>query len=268
MKLHILTITWNGAKRLKDLHPTLINSLTGIDYTWYIRDNASTDNTEEVVKSFDGNIAYFKYSTNTESFSQGNNFLFKQSNAGPDDYVLLLNDDIIFNDTKSLKAMISVLDKDQGVGVVGTKLKYIGTDLIQHAGVVFHKSLRTPMHLRANEKDDKLSSIDRLFQAVTGACLLTRASIYSELNGLDENYKWAFEDIHFCLKVHYDLKKKVVYCGQTNISHEESATLKKHPVNKLMMPTNVKYYMSNWRDRVILDQDHYKEKRHNVYQAK
>ena len=39
------------------------------------------------------------------------------------------------------------------------------------------------------------------FSAVTAACLLVRAAVYDDVNGLDENYAVAFNDVDFCLKL-------------------------------------------------------------------
>ena len=39
------------------------------------------------------------------------------------------------------------------------------------------------------------------FSAVTAACLLVRAAVYDDVNGLDENYAVAFNDVDFCLRV-------------------------------------------------------------------
>ena len=37
-----------------------------------------------------------------------------------------------------------------------------------------------------------------------------------------------------------------MYCGKTNVYHEESASLKKNPVNKMMMPHNVSAFRKKW----------------------
>ena len=35
-KLHIITLNWNGKDKLKELYPSLINSLSAIDYQSHI----------------------------------------------------------------------------------------------------------------------------------------------------------------------------------------------------------------------------------------
>ena len=39
------------------------------------------------------------------------------------------------------------------------------------------------------------------FSAVTAACLLVRKAVYNEVNGLDESFAVAFNDVDFCLRV-------------------------------------------------------------------
>ena len=41
---------------------------------------------------------------------------------------------------------------------------------------------------------------------------------------------------------------KIVYCGNTVILHEESASLKKNPVQKLFMHNNVTHFKKKWWD--------------------
>jgi GT2 family glycosyltransferase len=113
-----------------------------------------------------------------------------------------------------------------------------------------------------------------MFQAVTGAAAITKAEYFrnsfnqnkSGIKGMDENYHWAFDDVDLCLSIKYNMNKKIVYCGDTNISHEESASLKKNPVNKLFLNHNLRYMFGKWGERYIIDQDIYtKNSRHNLY---
>jgi hypothetical protein len=255
-KLHIITLNWNGEDKLKHLAPSLVNSLNDIDYNWLIKDNASTDNSIDYLKSLNNkNIEIISYKDNLQNFSQGCNYIFNIANPKPNDLILLLNNDIIFNDKNSIKKMISLLKED--VGIVGAKLLFNNTKKIQHAGVVFHNKHKLPHHFRINEMDDLNSSKNRYFQAVTGACLLTKAEYYALSDKMDEKYHWAFEDIDLCLKINKFLNKKIIYCGDTNIFHEESATLKKNPVKNLFMQHNINYFFNKWTARYIVDHDTY-----------
>lgn len=273
--IHICTLTWQGSDRIKKLTPTLLSNLNDLNHSWvwHIKDNNSNDDTLDYLKNLNNsNFNIIPYKNNIQNFSEGMNYLFNIASPKDDDYVLLLNNDIIFNDTTSIRNMLSIM-KDPSVGVVGARLLYTNTDTIQHAGVVFHNKYKMPMHFRASEKTDVNAEKNREFQAVTGAALLTQAKYYknvctsnkSGISGLKENLIWSFDDIDLCLAIKYNMNKKIVYCGKTNIFHEESASLKKNPTNKLFMNHNIKILKEAWEDKIILDQDDYKNTKYNLF---
>jgi GT2 family glycosyltransferase len=256
------------------LKESLIPALDGLDYTWFIKDNASKDNTVATASMWGDTVKVFSYKDNKQNFSEGCNFLFREASPNDKDYIMLLNNDVIFKDTASIKKMLDIIQKDDTVGVVGARLLYTNTNLLQHAGVVFNPTYKTPMHFRANQQSDKDAEKNRMFQAVTGAAAITKAEYFrnsfnqnkSGIKGMDENYHWAFDDVDLCLSIKYNMNKKIVYCGDTNISHEESASLKKNPVNKLFLNHNLRYMFGKWGERYIIDQDIYtKNSRHNLY---
>lgn len=272
--LHLLTLTWNGADKLDKLHTSLVPALEGIDHHWWIKDNASKDDTIVKVSSWGDKVTGIAYKDNRQNFSEGCNFLFQAAKPADNDYVMLLNNDVIFNDKDSIKNMMSIIQKDDSVGAIGARLLYTGTDTLQHAGVVFTPSFRTPQHFRAGQKSDDDATRNREFQVVTGAVLITKAEYFKQafknksgVSGMDENYHWAFDDVDLCLSIKYDMKKKIIYCGNTNIFHEESASLKKNQVNKLFLSHNLQYLYRKWDNRYVIDMDAYKDTRYNLYRG-
>lgn len=272
--LYLLTLTWNACNKLTNLKKSLLPALKDIDFTWLIKDNASRDDTITVASSWGDNIKVISYPNNNQNFSEGMNYLFDVASPKDNDLVMLLNNDVGFNDTKSIKNMINIMEKDNSVGAVGARLMYTGTNALQHAGVVFSNRHAMPIHFRCREISDKNAEANRLFQVVTGAVLLTKAEYFkkaciknsSGINGMDENLRWAFDDVDLCLTINHNMEKKIVYCGDTNIFHEESASLKKNPANKLFQSHNTKYLLEKWKNRYILDQDSYaKDVKHNLY---
>ena len=142
--LNILTLNWQGKEKLERLYPSLINSLNNIEYKWFIKDNGSTDGSASLIEGWNNpHIYLMKCNHNRDNFSLGCNLLFKESKSNHDDLILLLNNDIIFNDHNSLNNMITIIQNDE-VGVVGAKLKFTNTNTVQHAGVVFIHSISCP----------------------------------------------------------------------------------------------------------------------------
>jgi len=267
MHINVFTLNWNGKDKLQTLYPTLINSLSDLNYTWFVKDNGSKDDSVSYLNSLnDDKIKCIAYKNNLQNFATGMNYLFAEAAPNDEDLIVLLNNDVIFNDSNSLKYMMSIINNDPNVGVVGARLLYTGTKKIQHAGVVIDNKHKMPMHYRAHQEIDKDSEKNREFQSVTAAVVLTKAKYFknicttnkSGINGMDENFHWAFEDVSMCLSIKYNMNKKIVYCGNTNIYHEESASLKKVPSNKLFMPHNTNYFLKLWADRYTLDHDAYK----------
>lgn len=260
--IHIFTLTWNGQEKLEKLAPTLWENVRMFgahrvfrSFEWHIRDNGSSDDTIKAVEGFKFSKVY-EVGHNRDSFAKGMNYLFEQANPDDTDLILLLNNDMIFGDERSLLNMVELLTASD-VGMVGARLLYNDTNLLQHAGVIFSQRYNNlPYHYRHKEISDAAAEKNRYFQAVTAACCLLRAKDWRAVNGMDENYWWCFEDVDLCFAIR-SLGKKIAYCGKTKIYHEESASLKKNPVNKMMMPQNVDRFKQKWHNKYIIDHDRY-----------
>lgn len=135
------------------------------------------------------------------NFSAINNFGRK---AARGQQLLLLNNDIEILSDDFLKEML-MYSQRADVGCVGAKL-YFPDDTIQHGGVFLginqtaghsHKS-----HPRASAGDLYRLATPQNLMAVTGACLMVKASLYDECGGLDEQaFAVAYNDIDLCLKL-------------------------------------------------------------------
>jgi len=253
-KLMIFTLHWNAKEKIERLYKSLIPAVEMYDYKWWIKDNGSKDGSAEYLSSIQSDrVDTFFCGHNTDSFAGGMNVLFERTKPADDDVIMLLNNDLWFNDKNSVVEMFKLLTDD--VGMVGARILYPDGQKLQHAGVYFSKKYNYfPYHYRHQEVADESAKKNREFQAVTGALVLIRAGDYRRICisnksgrvGMDEGFFWSFEDIDACLSVKYGMNKKIMYCGKTNVFHEESATLKKNPMHKLMMGTNAKLFRSKW----------------------
>jgi len=113
------------------------------------------------------------------------------------------------------------------VGVVGAKLIYPDRTL-NHTGIVIgpHGGLADTPFAKADERTIGLAwhSAAREVSAVTGACLLTRASLYRQLGGFDEqDFGVAYNDVDYCLRVRA-AGHRIIYTPQAKLMHWGSAT--------------------------------------------
>lgn len=145
------------------------------------------------------------------------------------DYYLLLNNDVEVIDPDWMRSMVSVCQRSD-VGVVGAKLLY-PDDTVQHAGVFMItcgsvNELGGPAHAfthldRSDAGYMRRASLVQDVSIVTGACLMTGRDVFEELNGLDENFVVAFNDVDYCLRVRKS-GRLVVYNPDALLYHYES----------------------------------------------
>jgi len=214
----------NGLPYLKSCLASLYKN-TDYSFNVIVVDNVSTDRSQEWLTEFAKKVNNCTVHFNKKpdsGFSEGNNIGLRYAK---NKYVMLLNNDTLIIQQGWLWTLISELETDETVGLVGPKLLY-PNDLIQHAGVNFGYQPEThhiaPFHLgRFARRDSKFFNVRREVPAVTGACQLTRRELLKD--GLDETYKkGGYEDMDFCCKVR-KLGYKIIYVP-VELYHYEGAT--------------------------------------------
>lgn len=152
------------------------------------------------------------------------------------EYVCLLNDDIEIIDSNWLKEMVSLASRE-GTGCVGAKLLY-PDNTIQHAGVILGLGGYAAHSHRGMARNAPgyfcRAQIRQQLSAVTGACLVVKRSIYDAVNGLDEAFKVAYNDVDFCLRVQA-LGYKNIYTPFAELIHYESKTRGEDTSSEKMM---------------------------------
>ncbi len=139
------------------------------------------------------------------------------------DYLLFLNDDIEATQDGWMREMLSQAQL-RHVGVVGAKLLYPDTDLIQHAGITnvrlgpVHKLQR--MHDQKSHYFGFNRGIHNLMGA-TGACLMLSREKFNEVGGFPEELPVAFNDVDLCYSVHQRGYYNVC-CNHISLYHHES----------------------------------------------
>lgn len=120
-------------------------------------------------------------------------------------YLLLLNNDTEVVTRNWIEELLMYAQRDD-VGAVGCMLYYEDYS-IQHAGIVIGLGAhRTAGHTHYRMQKENLGYMGRLcyaqnVSAVTGACLMTKKSLYDELSGLDEEFAVALNDVDYCLRL-------------------------------------------------------------------
>ena len=192
------------------------------------------------------------------NFSAINNFGRKFAKG---DYLLLLNNDVeVINDSWLTEMLMQA--SRPGVGLCGAML-YYPDETIQHAGIItglggyaghshkYKKRGGSGYMFRAATVQD--------FSAVTAACLLVRSEVFDQLEGLDEGFTVAFNDVDFCLRAR-QAGWRVAWTPYAQLYHYESKSRgidEKDPVKKARFAGEQKRLYDRFGRRAILCDPYY-----------
>lgn len=140
------------------------------------------------------------------------------------EFILQLNNDTTLLTKDWLEIFIGYAQNTE-IGAVGARL-YYEDKTIQHAGIIVGISgiagnalVNLPYGKHAYFGREAAT---RNVLAVTGACLFARRNLYYEVGFMDEeNFKVAFNDVDFCLKL-YEKGYRNVYNPYVELIHYES----------------------------------------------
>ncbi len=226
-KVSILIPNKDNSKLLKDAINSIIENTTYNNYEIVVIENGSTE--KETLKYYDElkdkpKVKILRIDENGEfNYSRLINLGVKNIDG---DFVLQLNNDTKILTKNWLEMMIGYSQQKE-IGAVGGRL-YYEDKTIQHAGIIVGLSGIAGNMLVNLPYGEKAyfgrESATRNVAAVTGACLLCRRELYEEVGYMDEEqFKVAFNDVDFCLKL---LEKgyRNVYIPYVELYHYESKT--------------------------------------------
>ncbi|SEA48522.1 Glycosyltransferase, GT2 family [Oribacterium sp. KHPX15] len=172
------------------------------NYEILVVDNGSSENNRKLIHRYlTENDCKYVYEEFQFNFS-------KMCNIGAEiaqkEYYLFLNDDIEIFQEDWLDRLVGQAIQEN-VGVVGAKLFYPMSTIIQHAGVA--KLKEGPGHSFAGKNDkyvyyNQFNRSDYNVSCVTGACLMIDKEVFNQVGGFDEGFAVAYNDVDLCFKVH------------------------------------------------------------------
>ncbi len=237
---------------LKKCIESILTRSTYDNYTILIVDNQSSQ--EETFRYFtdiedNPKVNIIRYDK-PFNYSSINNYAVKHTGA---EYIIFLNNDTEVISPDWIESMLEFVQRSD-VGAAGGLLLY-PDNTIQHAGIIIglYNNIGNPFHKMHRDSVGYFgrNRIVQNLSAVTGACLMTRKSVFDAVEGFDENYHHDYSDIDFCLKIR-GKDYLVVYTPYAQLYHHKhitagaNDTLKKHKY----VIDDMEFFHKKWKNTI------------------
>ena len=227
-KTAVVILNWNGVEMLTRFLPQVID-YSRDDAVVYVADNASTDNSLEVLRKHFPEVNLVVLDKNW-GFAEGYNRALEQIEA---EYYVLLNSDVEVSH-HWLTPMIEFMDNHPDVAACQPKLlSEKSRDSFEYAGAsggfidcYGYPFCRGRMFDTVETDNGQYDYATEILWA-TGACMVVRASDFKEAGGFDARFFAHSEEIDLCWRM--SLMGKKIYCiPDSFVYHIGGATLPKN----------------------------------------
>lgn len=255
MDLSIIIVSWNVKNLLKKCLESIYRETKNIKYEVFVVDNASKDETVEMVQNEFPQV-HLIANQNNLGFAKANNQAIQQAKG---DFILLLNPDteIIEN---ALDKMVSFMKSHPEAGVAGCQIlnpdRTIQPSVRRFPTLASHIIILLKLHnfFSRAKSIRNYYIMDFSYQAmkevdqVMGACLMTKREVIDKVGLLDDKFFIWYEEVDFCQRV----KKagwKVLFSPEAKIIHEKGKSFDQYlPVEKqAMLNKSILYYFHKHR---------------------
>lgn len=230
-KISIVIVNLNNKDLTLNCLKSIANNIKEILFEILLVDNGSNDGSIEAFKSlakdkfWKGKLKLLQNKTNL-GYAKANNQGIKIAGG---EYVLLLNNDTLLN-KDSIKNLLSFVENNKDVGVVGSKLLNIdgSTQMSCYNFPTVVNAIKEYWFGQKGLFEKFVPSGDspKNVDAVVGAVFLMTRESLNKVGLLDERYFAYFEDLDYCRRV-WKKGLKVYYLPSSEVTHYHGATFKK-----------------------------------------
>ncbi len=198
-KIGVVTVTYNSAGFIDDFMNSMLQQ-THRDFILYIIDNASSDDTLERIRHFNDPRIQTIANTDNLGVAAANNQGINLSLSQDCDFVLLINNDTIFN-PDMLERLIDGASA-YNCDMIVPKITYFDPpDIIWCAGGTFTRwNFYSPFHYGDGQKDIGQFDRPRRIDYCPTCCMLIKAGVFDRIGLMDEKYFVYFDDLDFCYR--------------------------------------------------------------------
>jgi GT2 family glycosyltransferase len=218
-KIGVVTITYNSEKVLEAfLQSTL--SQTYSNFILYVIDNISQDSTLTILEKYKEERIKIIRNNKNVGVAKGNNQGIQLAINDACDYIMLLNNDVEFENTlfSNLVQHVELLN----ASMIAPKMMYHPeVNLIWWAGTFLEKKNGYLNYHRGIHEEDKgqYNNIETVDYAPT-ACVLMKKNVIDDIGLMDEKYFAYFDDTDFFYRIFKQNKHKLIYFPHAKFYHK------------------------------------------------
>ncbi len=225
MKLSIVVVHFRKPELLKLCLDSIKNTVKLTDYEIIVVDSMSSRASQQLMRERYPEIKFLPFSENL-GYARGVNIGLQQATG---EYILIMNYDIIVPE-HSLDAMVSYMEANRDIGMLGPQIRYLN-DTLQNSYFRYYTpatiiARRTPLgklnYFKKISDDFLMTDTDpnqlQTPDWIMGAMMLISRTAYEAVGGMDERFFFYFEDVDWCRRI-WHAGFKVVYYPKAMIYH-------------------------------------------------
>ena len=218
-KVAVVVISYNGAELLRKFIPPILNSNYD-DFEVYVIDNASTDDTAELLTSEFPTVNVITIPIN-KGFTNG----YVEGLAQIDhEYYVLISSDIEVS-SEWIKPIIDLMEADETIAACQPKMKdYKDKSLFEYSGsaggymdTFGYPFCRGRIFFTMEEDKGQYEDTREVFWA-SGGCLFIRSKLYHQAGGLDNDFYAHMEEIDLCWRLK-NMGYRIMVCPKSVVYH-------------------------------------------------
>lgn len=224
--LSVIIVDYFKAKNVLENVSSILKQKGVSDLEIIIIDNSCDSQNFEILKTLKkkSEVKLIKSSCNI-GYSKANNLGVSKAKG---QYIAIVNPDIIWTDTSSIIQMITVLQKDTSIGIIGPQQKEINgswaLNVRKFPNVFLQIARRTFLRYISPFKswvyEDEMQSMDKTKSQdvdwLQSSCYLLSRELWNTIGGFEEKYFLFLADTQMCVES-WQRKKRVYFFADTQV---------------------------------------------------
>ena len=238
-KVSIIILTINSLKMIKaELLDLKSLNAKGLDVTCIVVDNGSNDETQKSLLNIKlPNMKYKFIETGSNlGFAEGNNVGIKYALSQKNEFILILNDDMILSPNLLIE-LVDFMTSNSEVGIVSPKIYFAKNHefhrdrykenekgkVIWYAGSKVDWDNVYTNHIGVDIVDKGQFDKVKKVELASGSCMLVRSDVFEKIGYFDKGLFLYWEDADLCMRTRlagFD----IYYNPMTSVWHKVSAS--------------------------------------------